>query len=126
LEPVDEKYDIAAGIRGIMYETSPSSEQHWFRYGMQKVREQVAPWVFVNKQLAVVNDAFKWKVTTTDMAKARRRSKGLWSYMSSGSHAFYDWSLEEYGPLPTEEILKEAALGRKVGARGRKQHDVPG
>ena len=119
LEPVDDKYDIYAAIRGIMYETSPSSEQHWFRYGMQKVREQVAPWVFFNKQLAIVNDAFEWKVTTREMAKSRRQNKGLWNYMTSGSHAFYDWSSQKYGPLPSEEILKAASMERKVGVRGR-------
>lgn len=122
LEPVDNKYDIYAAIRGIMYETSPSSEQHWFRYGIQKVREQVAPWVFVNKELAIINDAFEWKVTTKDMVKARRQNKGLWNYMTTGSHAFYDWSTEKYGPLPTEEILKAAAVNRKVGVRGRSKH----
>jgi len=118
-EPIadTDEYDIHAAIRGIMFETSPSSAQHWFRYGMQKVREQVAPWVFVNKQLAIVNDTFNWKVTTSEMAKARRQNKGTWKYMENGSHAFYDWSVEQYGPLPTEEVLKEAAIGRKIGVR---------
>ena len=119
LEPSD-KYDIHAAIRGIMFETSPSSAQHWFRYGMQKVREQVAPWVFANKQLAIVNASFNWKITTKEMSRARCQNKGLWTYMANGSHAFYDWSVEEYGPLPTEEVLKEAAIGRKIGIRGRK------
>jgi len=121
-EPLDttDKYDIHAAIRGIMYETSPSSAQHWFRYGMQKVREQIAPWVFANKQIAIVNDSFKWKITTKEIAKARYQNKGLWTFMANGSHAFYDWSVEEYGPLPTEEVLKEAAFGRKIGVRKRK------
>ena len=55
LEKVSATYDIAAAIRGLMYETSPSSEQHWFRYGIRKTREQVAPWIFVNKELAINN-----------------------------------------------------------------------
>jgi len=121
LEDVDDKYDLHAGIRGLMYETSPSSEQHWFRYGIQKVREQVAPWIFANKKLAIVNNQFGWKVSTPEMSVARRQNKGLWTYMIDGSHAFYDWSEEKYGPLPTEEVLTEAAKNRRIGVRGSKK-----
>ena len=121
LEAVDASYDIHAAIRGIMEETSPSSTQHWFRYGIQKSDEQVAPWLFANKQLAIVNNTFGWKVTTSEIAKARRQNKGKWIYMIDGGNARFDWSIEKYGPLPTENVLKEAAIGRKVGVRGRKQ-----
>ena len=119
LDPIDDdEYDINAAIRGLIYETSPSSEQHWFRYGHQKVREQVAPWIFVNKNLAIVNDTFQWKETTNEIATARRQNKGLWKLIPDGSLAFYDWNEEEYGPLPSEEILNEAAKDRKIGVRG--------
>jgi len=123
LEAVDEGYDIHAAIRGIMEETSPSSAQHWFRYGIQKSDEQVAPWLFANKQLAIVNNAFGWKITTSEIAKARRQNKGKWIYMIEGGNARFDWPIEKYGPLPTEDVLKEAAIGRKVGVRGRKQQE---
>jgi hypothetical protein len=120
LEEVDKDYDISASIRGIMEETSPSSAQHWFRYGCQKSEEQVAPWLFANKQLAIVNNNFGWKKTTSEMAKARRQNEGKWIYMIEGGNARFDWSIEKYGPLPTEDVLKEAAVGRKKGVRGRK------
>ena len=121
LEAVDEGYDIHAAIRGIMEETSPSSAQHWFRYGTQKSDEQVAPWLFANKQLAIVNNTFGWKITTSEIAKARRQNKGKWIHMIEGGNARFDWPIEKYGPLPTEDLLKQAAIGRKVGVRGRKQ-----
>jgi hypothetical protein len=113
LEPVDDNYDIYAAIRGIMEETSPSSAQHWFRFGKQKTSLQVAPWIFVNKELASVNHSFGWKITTKEMASARRKNKGKWSFLPDGSNSIYDWSNEKYGPLPTNEMLAEAAVGRK-------------
>jgi hypothetical protein len=118
LEPIDDpEYDISAAIRGFVYETSPSSEQHWFRYGYKKIREQVAPWIFVNKELAIVNHSFQWKKTTSEIATARRQNKGLWKLIPDGSLAFYDWNEEAYGPLPNEEMLIEAAENRKKGVR---------
>jgi hypothetical protein len=120
LEEVEPEYDLAAAIRGIMYETSPSSQQHWFRYGMKKAREQIAPWVFANKELATTNHQYEWKVATKEMTAARRRNKGLWMFMPDGAHALYDWNEEVYGPLPTEELLQAAAVNRKQGARGKK------
>jgi hypothetical protein len=119
-EEVDENYDLAAAIRGIMYETSPSSQQHWFRYGMKKAREQIAPWIFANKELANTNHQYEWKVSTKEMTAARRRNKGLWVFMTDGAHALYDWNEEVYGPLPTEEMLQAATLNRKQGSRGKK------
>jgi hypothetical protein len=121
LEEADEKYDINAAIRGFVYETSPSSEQSWFRYGMKKVREQVAPWIFANMELATVNDDFGWKVSTPELAAARRQFKGKWILIVEGSNAYYDWNEERYGPLPTEETIEEAAQDRKVGVRGRRR-----
>ena len=118
LEEVDENYDLEAAIRGIMYETSPSSAQHWFRYGLSKKREQIAPWLFYNKSLAIVNNAHGWKVSDSELKKAQRNNLGSWSYMEEGSQAFYDWDEDKYGPLPTKDVLKAATVGRKVGTRG--------
>jgi len=117
LESVDDNYDLSAAIRGFMYETSPSSTQHWFRYGIKKVREQVAPWIFVNKELAIVNDKHGWITTTTDMASERRTNAGKWKMIVEGTIAYYDWDEEKYGPLPTSDILEKAAENRKVGIR---------
>jgi hypothetical protein len=122
LEPIDDpEYDVAAAIRGFIYETSPSSDQHWFRYGYKKIREQVAPWIFVNKELAIVNNSFAWKKTTSEIVSARRQNKGVWKLIPDGSLAFYDWNEEEYGPLPSEELLIEAAENRKKGVRRNSQ-----
>jgi len=121
LEEVDYEYDLCAAIRGFMYETSPSSEQHWFRYGMKKVRQQVAPWIFANKKLAIVNDSFGWKdvKSNPEILSARRKNKGIWIRITEGSNAFYDWDNEKYGPLPQEDILNIAARNRKIGKRRR-------
>ena len=109
-------YDIGAAIRGLMYESSPSSQQHWFQYGHQKVREQVAPWLFANKNLASVNNDFNWKQTTSIMATARRQQKGFWQLIQDPSLRDLP---EEYGKIPSAEILHEASQNRKKGARGR-------
>ena len=118
LEEADPKYDLSAAIRGFMYETSPSSSQHWFRYGIKKTREQVAPWIFANKELAEVNSKYGWRITTSEMASERRQNIGMWRMIIDGSTAYYDWSEERYGPLPTREILEDASRERKVGIRG--------
>jgi hypothetical protein len=123
-ESVDDNYDIHAAIRGFMYETSPSSTQHWFRYGIKKVKEQVAPWVFVNKELAIVNNSFDWKVSTNEMKKMQRQEKGKWKLLPRGSLAFYFWSDEMYGPMPTEQQLEAAKQGRKIGMRKGQQQET--
>ena len=110
-------YDIHASIRGLMYETSPSSTQHWFQYGNLKYKEQVAPWFCYNKALAVVNNANNWKKTTSEISSSRRAGKGLWFAVVDGPNSIYNWSDEIYGPLPTEEILKIAKEGRRIGVR---------
>ena len=113
LKEVDDSYDIHAAIRGLMYETSPSSTQHWFRFGTLKHRKQVAPWIFANKNLAEVNNEFQWKSTTPEHASARRQRKGLWKVIDD------NWNEAEYGPLPSNKILKEAEKDRKKGNRSR-------
>lgn len=121
LQNVESDYDLNAAIRGFMYETSPSSEQHWFRYGIKKVREQVAPWIFANKNLAIVNDKFGWKdvKSNPEVLSERRKQKGLWVRIVEGSNAYYDWDNVKYGPLPQEEILEIASRNRKIGKRKR-------
>jgi hypothetical protein len=109
-------YDIGAAIRGLMYESSPSSQQHWFQYGYQKNREQVAPWLFANKNLASVNNDFNWKQTTSVIATARRQQKGFWQLIPDPSLRDLP---EEYGKIPSAEILYEASQNRKKGAQGR-------
>ena len=120
-EPVDDKYDIHASIRGFMYETSPSSAQHWFKYGIKKIKQQIAPWIFFNKELAIVNNSFEWKVSSNELKKKQMQQKGKWKFLVRGSSTFYLWSDEIYGPLPTEKQLEIAKQGRKIGTRKSKQ-----
>ena len=119
LELIEEgsKYDISAAIRGFIYETSPSSSQHWFRYGYKKVREQVAPWIFANKELAMINENYGWVATTPGMASDKRNNIGKWRMIIDGSIAYYDWDMEKYGPLPSEDVLTLAETNRKKGVR---------
>lgn len=117
---MDDQYDLDAGIRSIVYECSPSSMQHWFKYGIGHNEKEVGPWIFVNKNLADFNNAGNWK-----MVKARdvieREAKyetGKWEYLSRGGNERYVWNVERYGPLPTRKQLKEATVDRKIGVRG--------
>ena len=112
---VDENYDISAAIRGCMYECSPSSNQSWFRHGVSKKSEQVAPWIFYNKTLAEFNDANDWKQWTE--VKLKGRDKGKWYLLTEGSNARYDWQIEKYGPKPSVEQIAAATIGRTVGWR---------
>lgn len=118
LEIVSNDYDIDAAIRGFMYETSPSSQQHWFKYGVRKERNEIAPWLFYNKELAIVNNQFDWRVSTPEMAAERRRCKGKWFVLEDGPNTYYDWNTEIYGPLPTNVQLKNASR-RKSGFRSK-------
>jgi hypothetical protein len=112
LEP-DTTYDLDAAIRGLIYECSPSSNQHWFRYGVQQKALDVGPWFFVNKQLALINNYFGWNKVTHEQLSAQRQIRGKWKMFD---HSVI-WSDEEFGPLPTEEQLIAAQRGRKVGVR---------
>jgi hypothetical protein len=110
------EYDTDAGVRSLLYEMSPSSAQHWFKYGIGRRSNEVAPWTFVNKSLAIVNNKYEWKTTTKGTGRANRKEKGLWIYVPLLIREL--WSIEKYGPLPTEEMLVNAKLGRKIGIRG--------
>jgi hypothetical protein len=110
------EYDTDAGVRSLLYEMSPSSAQHWFKYGIGRRSNEVAPWTFVNKSLAIVNNKYEWKTTTPGTGRANRKEKGLWIYVPLLIREL--WSVEKYGPLPTDEMLANAKLGRKIGVRG--------
>ena len=114
-EQAEATYDVSAAIRSLMYECSPSSNQSWFRHGVGKKAEQVAPWLFYNKALAEFNDANNWKQWTETTSKGRER--GTWFVLTEGSNARYDWHNEKYGPKPSAEQLAAAAIGRTLGWR---------
>ena len=114
---IKEKYDIHAAIRGFMYESSPSSNQHWFKYGNKKMIEEVAPWIIFNKNLATINHKFDWKVSCKDLKKEQKNFKGKWMLLPHGPLTKYIWSDDIYGPLPTDQQLEISKLGRKKGFR---------
>uniref|UniRef100_A0A6C0D994 Uncharacterized protein n=1 Tax=viral metagenome TaxID=1070528 RepID=A0A6C0D994_9ZZZZ len=111
-----DKYDVYAGIRGLLYELSPSSTQHWFQYGKKKSGEEIGPWFFANKELALVNNAYEWNTSTTAQKSAQRRHRGMWTSLPPDSRATYDANL--FGPIPDEATLEQASVGRKIGRRG--------
>ena len=113
------EYDAHAGIRSLLYEMSPSSSQQWFKYGIGHDSNEIAPWYFINKSLAILNNKYEWKNTTAGTGRGGRKEKGKWIYVPLLFKEF--WSVENYGPLPTEEMLVNAKLGRKIGVRGAKR-----
>ena len=114
----DNDYDTNAGIRSLLYEMSPSSSQHWFKYGIGHKEKEVAKWYFINKSLAILNNKYEWKNTTAGTGRGGRKEKGNWIYQPYLFKEF--WSVENYGPLPKEEMLVNAKLGRRIGVRGAK------
>jgi hypothetical protein len=112
-----DDYDTGSGVRSLLGEMSPSSAQHWFKYGIGRDSNEIAPWAFVNKRLALVNDKYEWKITTSGTGRTNKKEKGNWIYVPLLVRRC--WS-EKYGPLPTEEMLTNARLGRKIGVRGSK------
>lgn len=108
-------YDGDAGIRSLIYEMSPSSAQHWFKYGMKKNSYQVAPWSFVNKQLADLNHQYQWMVTTKGTGRAK--SKGTWKFVFHLSR--HNWDNLLYGQLPDDHTLFNATNLRKIGKQNQ-------
>jgi len=111
-----EDYDGDASIRSLIYEMSPSSAQHWFKYGMKKNSYQVAPWSFVNKKLADLNHEYQWMVTTAGTGRAK--SKGTWKFVFHLSRD--NWDNELFGPLPDDDTLLKAINQRKIGKQNKK------
>jgi small-conductance mechanosensitive channel len=111
-----DHYDGDAGVRSLIYEMSPSSAQHWFKYGMKKNSYQVAPWSFVNKKLADLNHQYEWMVTTAGTGRAK--SKGTWKFVFHLSRD--NWDNELFGPLPEDDTLLKAINQRKIGKQNKK------
>ena len=111
-----EDYDGDASIRSLIYEMSPSSAQHWFKYGIKKNSYQVAPWSFVNKKLADLNNEYEWMVTTAGTGRAK--SKGTWKFVFHLSRD--NWDNELFGPLPEDDTLLKAINQRKIGKQNKK------
>jgi hypothetical protein len=95
---------------------SPSSAQHWFKYGMKKNSYQVAPWSFVNKKLADLNHEYQWLVTTAGTCRAK--SKGTWKFVFHLSRD--NWDNELFGHLPEDDTLLKAINQRKIGKQNQK------
>ena len=81
LELSAPSYDIHAAIRGYMYESSPSSLQHWFKYGHAKKDKEVSEWIFANKDLAILNNNNGWNISSSEVCSIRRKCKDNWIKM---------------------------------------------
>ena len=117
-EPADLGYDVSAAIRGIVYESSPSSLQHWFRFGQRKGTQQICPWIFANKKIAIINNNYGWGKTNENMIYEKKNRIGLWKVIKENNPQF-DWNNDIYGPLPTESQLEHAENSgeRLIGKR---------
>jgi len=115
---LEDNYDINAAIRAIVYESSPSSMQHWFRYGKRKSARKVCPWIFANKNLAIINNKYNWRKTTNEMTTDKKNDTGLWYYIKERDIEF-SWKEDKYGPLPSREqlIAAEESGERVIGVR---------
>jgi hypothetical protein len=118
MRPIEDNYDIKAAIRAIVYESSPSSMQHWFRYGKRKSARKVCPWIFANKNLAIINNKYNWRKTTNEMTTDKKNDTGLWYYIKERDIEF-SWKEDKYGPLPSREqlIAAEETGERFIGVR---------
>jgi hypothetical protein len=117
-KPAEDGYDIRAAIRGLIYESSPSSLQHWFRFGERKGNQQISPWIFANKDVAIINNNYGWQKTSNDMINEKRQSIGRWLVITENNPQF-GWNEDKYGPLPTNEQLSQCEQSgeRRVGIR---------
>jgi hypothetical protein len=110
---IEDPVAVCAGVRSLISEMSPSSCQHWFKYGSRCSDGDVAPWHFVNKELAIMNNELGW--TKTLVGTGRAGNRGLWKFEPVLRRD--TWSVSLYGPLPTEDQLDAARAGRLIGVR---------
>jgi hypothetical protein len=110
---IEDPVAVCAGVRSLISEMSPSSCQQWYKYGSKRSDGEVAPWHFVNKKLAIMNNELEWAKTLVGTGRAGNR--GLWTFEPVLRRDTWDDSL--YGPLPNEEQLDAGRAGRGIGAR---------
>jgi hypothetical protein len=106
-KPFTNNYDKNASIRSLIYEMSPCSSQHWFKYGILQ-RENKNQWAFLNLELLFKNANNGW-------AKTSGRSNGKW---------FFKENIVEkdcIGLLPTIKQLDIAKYNRKIGRRNNQK-----
>jgi len=114
--PNYEDYDFSASIRSLVYEMSPSSMQHYFKYGKCHGNGLDTPICFVNKDLANKNNEYAWtKVDGVGTGRNVKEVKRSWHFV--GDLDKLVWNPHLYGPLPSVEQLMEASEGRAVGDR---------
>jgi hypothetical protein len=114
--PNTEDYDFSASIRSLLFEMSPSSMQHYFKYGKCHSSGLNTPICFVNKELANKNNEYAWtKVDGAGTGRNVKEVKRSWHFV--GNLDKETWNIELYGPLPSVEQLREASEGRAVGDR---------
>jgi hypothetical protein len=116
-----DTYEIDASIRSLLYEMSPSSTQHWFKYGYKHEDGLRCPIGFVNPELSVRNDNIGWVVSAQGTGRVTKESKGKWRFVENLD--LDNWQ-ECWGIKPTTQTLNNAAIGRKKGNRVSRKIEV--
>ena len=117
----DDNYDDMASIRSLIYEMSPSSMQHYFKYGKPHLGGLNPPGLntpicFVNKELANKNEEYEWrKVDGSGTGRNTKAVRRCWHFVDNLDKN--QWNVVEYGPLPRLEHLREASDDRAKGDR---------
>ena len=111
-----DNHDDKASIRSSVYEMSPSSCQHWFKYGIRHSSGLNNPICFVNRELANLNSDHEWqKVNGVGTGRNITQVRNNWHFVPNLDKDH--WNNILYGPLPSVQILEQAQVTRTVGDR---------
>jgi hypothetical protein len=95
---------------------SPSSCQHWFKFGKVVLNGLTNPICFVNKQLANVNRNAGWeKVSGAGTGRNTINVRNHWHFVPNLDKDH--WNATDYGALPSKDILNAARTSRVAGDR---------
>jgi hypothetical protein len=109
-------HDDEASVRSLLYEMSPSSCQHWFKFGKVALTGLVNPICFVNKQLADVNADAGWaKVSGAGTGRNTIDVRNHWHFVPTLDKE--NWNTAAHGALPSENVLNMAHVCRVAGDR---------
>jgi hypothetical protein len=109
-------HDDEASVRSLLYEMSPSSCQHWFKFGKVSLTGLATPICFVNKLLADVNAEAGWaKVSGVGTGRNTLDVRNHWHFVPTLDKE--NWNTAAHGALPSENVLNAAHVGRVAGDR---------
>ena len=111
-----DNHDDKASIRSLVYEMSPSSCQHWFKYGVRHSSGLNNPICFVNRELANLNSEHGWqKVNGVGTGRNTTDVRRTWHFVPNLDKDH--WNEDLYGLLPSVQTLELAQVTRTVGDR---------